>query len=98
MITGFKKDALGAYIEKDPSAVLDYTIDWSAWLGNDTISALVWTIPTGLTAAAASNTPTTTTQWLGACTVGTTYNVTNHITSAGGRQDSRSFRVVCKAL
>jgi hypothetical protein len=96
MITGFQQDALGDYIVKDPTAVLDYTIDWSAWLGTDTLAAIVWTIPTGLAAGAAANTTTTATQWMGACTLGATYTVTNHVTSAGGRQDSRSFRVICR--
>ncbi|MEO6147023.1 MAG: hypothetical protein ABIT70_08220 [Sulfuriferula sp.] len=96
MITGFQQDALGDYIVKAPTAELDYTLDWSAWLGTDTISVSVWSIPIGLTVGAASNTPTTTTQWMGASTLGTTYNVTNYITSAGGRKDSRSFRVICR--
>ena len=31
-ITGFKKDAKGVFIEKDPFATLDYTLDFTNWL------------------------------------------------------------------
>ena len=34
---------------KDPDAVLDYKIDWSAWLGDDTISQSAWSAEDGIT-------------------------------------------------
>lgn len=96
MITGFKKDALGDYIEKTPQSVLDYKRSWVEWLGADTILNSVWEVPAGLVAGIAQNDTTSTTQWLSGGTVGQTYTVKNRITTTGGRQETFSFRVLCK--
>lgn len=59
--------------QKDPNAILDYTVDWSAWLASgETISTSTWTASTGITIAttpAPSNTGTTATVWLSGGTV-----------------------------
>jgi hypothetical protein len=81
---------------KDPDAVLDYEIDWSAWLGEDTITASTFTVATGLTEDSESNDTTAATVWLSGGTVGTRYLVTNHITTAAGRQNDRSFYIYVK--
>jgi len=80
-------------IQKDPSAVLDFGFDWSAWLVDDTISASTWAVPSGLIKDSDSATTTTTTVWLSDGTAGSVYIVTNEIETAGGRTDQRSFRV-----
>jgi hypothetical protein len=80
----------------DPSAVLDYAIDWTAWLAEgETIYASTWTIPTGITQTtpAPSIAAGVTTVWISGGTVGTIYTVTNHITTSQGRQDDRSFEL-----
>jgi hypothetical protein len=81
---------------KDPSSRLDYQIDWSTWLDTDTISASTWTVPTGLTLYSQSNTATAAIVWLEGGTAGEEYMVTNQITTAGGRVDQRSFKVVVR--
>jgi hypothetical protein len=78
---------------KDPDATLDYTIDWSLWLGTDTISTAVWTVPTGITKTAESHTTTLTTIWLSGGTVDAEYQVTCRITTAGGRIDDRTITI-----
>ena len=81
---------------KDPDAKLDYTIDWSSWLGTDTISTSAWTVPTGITQSsspAASNTTTTATIWLEGGTPGGKYDIVNSIVTGAGRKDDRTFRV-----
>lgn len=81
--------------EKDPTAVLDYEIDWSAWLATgETITASTWALPDGLTESSDSHTDTTATVWLDACAVGT-YLVTNTITTTAGRTDSRTLHILC---
>ena len=79
---------------KDPDATVDYAIDWSAWLGSDTLLSSTWVVPSGLTqpvSPAASFTSTVTTVWLTGGTLGQSYTVTNRITTAAGRIDDRSF-------
>lgn len=81
---------------KDPSAILDYTFDWSAFLGTDTIATSVWTVPTGITQTAETETTTTTTVWLSGGTVDANYVVVNTITTAGGRTDQRTITILCR--
>ena len=48
--TGYELDNVGHYIKKDPASVLDYTIDWTNWLGgNDTVSSVTYDLETGIT-------------------------------------------------
>ena len=79
---------------KDPDATLDYLIDWSDWLDDDTISTSTWTVADGITQeAGATKTATTTTVWISGGTAGMSYAVTNHIVTTAGREDDRTFVV-----
>lgn len=78
---------------KDPAAVLDYQIDWSDWLDDDTISTSTWTVPAGITEESSSNTTTTSTIWLSGGTAGQTYTLVNKIITASGRTDERSITI-----
>ena len=79
---------------KDPDAVLDYSVDWSAWLGSDTISTSTWTVPTGLTEGSSTNDDDGTTIWLSGGTLDAYYLIVNKIITAGGRTDYRSFYII----
>lgn len=83
--------------DKDPNAVVDYSIDWATWLGADTIATSTWTVPTGITTAASSNTTTTATLWLSGGTLGQRYLCTNHVVTAGGREEDQSIMVVMES-
>lgn len=93
----FRVDVAGYIIDKDPNATLDYGHDWALWLSEsngDTINASTWaSTPAGLTHGITTINVGVTSVFLSGGTVGTIYTVTNHITTAGGRQDDRSFRV-----
>jgi hypothetical protein len=81
---------------KDPSAKLDYQVDWSSWLAaSETISTSTWVVQSGITQTtpSPSNTTTTATIWLSGGTAGTEYTITNHIVTNQGREDERSFVV-----
>lgn len=78
---------------KDPQSKLDYTIDWSAWLGTDTIQASTWTVDSGLTKESEARTTTTSTVWLSGGTVGMVYRATCNMTTVGGRTDDRSILI-----
>lgn len=88
------------YDVKDPSATLDYQIDWVPFLvPGDTIVTSTWTPrlangtpDTGITVTATSFAPTNTTVWLAGGAVGDpTHTIVNHITTAQGRQDDQTL-------
>jgi hypothetical protein len=79
---------------KDPASRLDYPIDWSDWLEDgDTITVSAWTVPAGITVATSSNTTTTATVWLTGGTLGQTYELVNHITTAAGREEDQTLLI-----
>jgi hypothetical protein len=81
---------------KDPDAVLDYTGNWAAWLGVDTILTSTWEVPEGITKDSDDKTATTTQIWLSGGTVGQTYLLRNRITTAAGRVDDRTIAIKIK--
>lgn len=81
------------YFSKDPGELLDYTINWAAWLGSDTITSSSWSVPSGLTNAGSSFTNSTTTVWLSGGTDDQIYTVTNTIQTAAGRIGVESIKI-----
>lgn len=83
---------------KDPSAVKDYTIDWSTWLETgDTLTSSSWTADdAGITIDSDDETTTTGTVWLSGGTAGTSYVLTNEIATAAGRSEKMSICIICK--
>jgi hypothetical protein len=79
---------------KDPDAVLDYRVDWTAWLqASETITTSTWILESGIVQNSTSNTTTTATVWLSGGTAGTAYKVTNRVTTNQGRTDDRTIKV-----
>jgi hypothetical protein len=79
---------------KDPDAVLDYAVDWSSWLGEDTIESSTWESPSGIVKDSDSHDGTVVRVWVsGGERVGATYALTNRIVTAGGRTDERTIYV-----
>lgn len=76
---------------KDPDARLDYMVDWTSWLSEDTIANSEWIVPSGLVYEADANTDTTATVWLSGGDLGSSYDVVNRITTAAGRIDDRTI-------
>jgi hypothetical protein len=79
---------------KDPSALLDYTWDWSDWLAeiDDTISSAAVAVPAGLTADDAPTIgATAVTQRVFGGTLDGTYTMVCQITTVGGLIDERSI-------
>jgi hypothetical protein len=81
---------------KDPDEVLDYQVNWSARLGDDTISSSTWVIPSGITKDSDSYTDTVVTIWLSGGTDGATYDLVNRIVTAGDRTMDQTIRIVIK--
>lgn len=81
----------------DPQAVLDYYIDWHAWLVGDTITDSAWTTDdTDITVASDAIVGDYTQVWLDGGAVGSLVTLTNHITTAAGREDDRTLRLVVR--
>lgn len=81
---------------KDPQAELDYSVDWSTWLGDDTIAASEWTIA-GIDASLdheSTFSDTVATCWLVGGAAGIRGQATNRITTAAGRTDERTISLM----
>lgn len=87
--------------EKDPDAVLNYSIDWTDWLDGLSLGGSSWTRATGstgITVDASTYTTTKATLYVSGGTAGETYRIINHITtstSTGARKltQQRSIQV-----
>lgn len=84
------------FLLKDPSAVLDYSIDWGAeYLAGDALTASSWSVspdePGGAAIAGSEFDLLIATVEVAGGKAGTIYRVTNQVTTASGREDSRSI-------
>jgi hypothetical protein len=80
---------------KDPDAVLDYKVDWTAWLGDDTLTSSTFTASSdAITLTSESNDSTSATVWISGGVLNGRYKVTNHITTSEGRVEDRTFTVL----
>ena len=82
--------------DKDPDEQVDYSVDWQAQLGNNTISSVVWkiftngafatwtqgTIVDGLQYVSSTNTNTVATLYLGLGTNFSVYNIICRMTAS----------------
>lgn len=79
---------------KDPSARLDYAIDWSGWLeGTETITDSTWTSPDGLPTETPSLSGGRAIVWVTGGAAGQTYRLTNRVTTSSGRIDERTLTI-----
>ncbi len=89
-------------VTKDPAALLDYGVDWTAWLEGDVISQSTWVVAGPNTSLAIAATPAPVTDgkitrvWLTGGTVDTTYDVTNRVVTVAGRIDERTLKVAIR--
>jgi len=80
ILRGVKPRGAAVVAQQDRNEALNYTVDWSSWLGSDTISS-VENATTGISLANASNTTTTATFRLSGTTTGW---LEHRITTAAG--------------
>ena len=79
-LTGYKTDRVGAFIEKDPFAQLDYSLDFSNYLPTgDTINTVSVSVDSGITVVSTSNTDTVATAIISGGTAGSIYNVESQL-------------------
>ena len=89
---------MAALYAKDPEAVLDYYVNWAAWLGDDTIVTSTWAVDTASDVDLGDPIDLGPLQgiWVSGGTVHTTALLTNHILTAAGREDERTILLVIK--
>lgn len=78
-------------------SVLDYTLDWSAWLkntGDVLVDAEFRPVGGQLIIVSQTFTDTATTGWITSGVIGTTVPVVVHATFLSGRQDDRTFALI----
>lgn len=98
--TGYRSDRDGIYINKSPEAVLPYTLDYTSWLGSDTINTATWTVSTitadtsALVIDSDSETTLKASVVLSGGSIGSIYTASNTIVTTGGKTEKRSFRVI----
>lgn len=81
---------------KDPEALLDYAVDWGAeYLSGDALTSSSWSISPveagGATIAGSQFDLLVATAQVTGGNPGKIYQVTNHVTTTSGREDSRSI-------
>ena len=81
---------------KDPEARLDYSVDWGAdYLSGDALASSDWTVspdePGGLSLVSSRADLLVATAQVSGGIAGRVYRLTNHVTTAEGREDSRSI-------
>lgn len=96
--------SLNSLDPKDPNDVKDYVVDWDRYLaglegGPDTIATSTWpSPPTGINVVSDSFSGNRARVWLSGGTAGTTYSLTNRITTTGGRTLDRTIEILVKEL
>lgn len=85
-----------SFLLKDPEALLDYAVDWGAqYLAGDALADSSWSVspdePGGATIAGSHFDLLISTVQVAGGIAGRIYRITNHVTTASGREDSRSI-------
>lgn len=80
---------------KDPASRVDYAIDWTAYLGDQVLTASIWAVTPaeagGVEVDAASFDLRRTAATLARGRPGHVYSATNQVTLSDGRRDQRSI-------
>ena len=85
-----------ALLLKDPSATLDYSVDWGAeYLAGDALTSSSWEVvpaePGGLEILSSRSDLLVAAAQVRGGIAGHIYRLTNHVATADGRDDSRSI-------
>lgn len=83
---------VGSFVH-DPSAVLDYYLDWTAWLAGDTIVDSTWVATGTVTIRDPVIVGAVTQIWVEGGTAGELVDLRNHIVTEEGREDERTLRL-----
>ena len=79
----------------DPGSTLAISIDWSDWLGTETITTSTWSVTPTATVTGTDKTDTAASCFLSACVHGEVYRLTHQIVTSGGQTEQRMQAVRC---
>ena len=82
--------------QHDPDAILDYAVDWNAWLPGTSIASVSWSVPSGITIQQTDEVDGRAIIWLSSYTSSGSFTVSCTITdddSPIARTDKRTFYV-----
>lgn len=82
--------------EQDPAEVLDYPMDFTAFLSGDSVISHTWTVPSPLAMVADVGNGPKFTVWIGTASapVGSDYRVTLKFSTGQGRTVVQSFHLI----
>lgn len=80
-----------------PSAVLDYSFDWTGWLQtNEAVTSSTWTINPTLTLTNPTLIGAIATTFVSGGVMNSSYTLTNTVNTSQGRTDSRTMILNCQ--
>jgi len=82
------------HLPKGELSVLNIGLDWADWLETDTLILSEWTADAELTLSRKQNTTTTTSCYVAGGILNKSYQITNKITTADGKVDTRYVTIV----
>lgn len=88
---------LGTYT-KQPGEKLDYDVDYTDWIGDDTLLSHVVSADAGITVVTSAVLSNVVKVWLTGGTDGVKYKITVTATTTGGRIKEDEFYVKVKAI
>ncbi len=82
------------YATKDPAEILDYSLDYTAWLtGAETVASATVTAPTGITVSAPTVASPKVTVRITGGTLDTPYLIVWHAVTSTGQEPERTLRL-----
>lgn len=88
---------MSRFYTKDPDAVLDYYVRWTAWLADDSITTSTWEVASGdVVLGDPIDLGPVQGVWVSEGTNGSHAVITNHIVTAEGREEDRSILLTIK--
>jgi hypothetical protein len=87
---------MGNYFFKDPEAILDYSWDWTDWLGPEEVITTQDVVAEGVLAETPTCSGGIVTCRLSGGTIGVSASATCHITTSAGQADDRTIHLVIR--
>jgi hypothetical protein len=78
---------------KDPDEVISFGVDWSEYLGAETVTSSNWTVASGVTKVGQTLVGKQANVTISGGTLGTVNRITNHITTSAGETVDQSIDI-----